>query len=232
MKLVKEMIKGFPPTKAASRQFWKLRNSRAPSVSRPFWEHRYSEGGTSGPGSYGALCEFKSTATNEILLDHAVSSVIDFGCGDGNQIRGLSGVDYLGIDVSQDAVDRCHSLYADDKRKRFIVADRYANETAELALSIDVIFHLVEDDVFEQYMNRLFESAERLVLIYSSNFDQLCLNPFASPVHVRHRAFSQWITQNAPEWKLEKKISNPYKRVAGTTARTHSLADFYLYIRA
>jgi hypothetical protein len=34
---------------------------------------------------------------------------------------------------------------------------------AELGLSLEVIFHLVEDDVFDVYMRHLFASATRFV---------------------------------------------------------------------
>lgn len=42
---------------------------------------------------------------------------------------------------------------------------------ADLSLSLDVIYHLVEDEVFETYINTLFKSARRYVIIYSSNSD-------------------------------------------------------------
>lgn len=227
---MKRLIKELPTTRVVSNYLWKLRNRRTPSVSRSFWEKRYSDGGTSGPGSYGQLCEFKAATINEIVRRYSVSTIVDFGCGDGNQIKGIHGADYLGVDVSEDAVNRCRALYADDPRKRFVVADEYDGEMAQLATSLDVVFHLVEDEIFDLYMHRLFSSAETLVLVYSSNFEQICLNPFADPVHVRHRKFDEWVKKHAPEWKLKDRICNPYKLTESTTPKTHSLADFYLYV--
>jgi hypothetical protein len=39
----------------------------------------------------------------------------------------------------------------------------------DLELSLDVIYHLVEDEVFDAYMRSLFAHAGRFVVIYSSN---------------------------------------------------------------
>ncbi len=65
-----------------------------------------------------------------------------------------------------------------------------------MAVSMDVIFHLVEDDVYETYMNTLFRVAQRLVLIYLSE------------EHVRHRRFGVWIEESMRDWSLIKTVPN------------------------
>ena len=52
--------------------------------SREYWEQRYSMGGTSGAGSYDKLAEFKVEVINSFMKKYQISSVIEFGCGDGN----------------------------------------------------------------------------------------------------------------------------------------------------
>ena len=47
-------------------------------------------------------------------------------------------------------------LFASDQTKSFAHMNDYGRQQAELALSFYVIFHLVEDDVFESYMRTLF----------------------------------------------------------------------------
>lgn len=37
-------------------------------------------------------------------------------------------------------------------------------------MSLDVIYHLIEDEIYNKYMNNLFMAAEKYVFIYSSNF--------------------------------------------------------------
>lgn len=226
-----ERLKASPPAGLLSSYFWKLKFFLGGTVSQRFWHTRYKQGGTSGPGSYGRLAEFKTSVLNGVIEAHNVSSVLDLGCGDGNQIRKLHPIRYIGIDVSTDAIDRCRKQHKEDPTKSFICQTDVADESADMTISLDVIYHLVEDSVFEAYMRDLFDRSERLVLIYSSNFEQLCLNPFARLTHVRHRAFTKWIRRNRPNWTLEEHISNPYKKVGSGSSENVSYADFYLYRR-
>jgi len=103
----------------------------------------------------------------------------------------------------------------------------YNGETAELTLSLDVIYHLVEFEVFLDYMNRLFESAKRYVVIYSSDTDE---NAKGQAAHVWHRKFTKWVELEKPEWQLASHIPNKYP-YAGDT-RTGSSSDFFIYKRA
>ena len=51
-----------------------------------YWEDRYRTGHDSGAGSSGRLAAFKAEFLNGLVADHNVSSVIEFGCGDGRQL--------------------------------------------------------------------------------------------------------------------------------------------------
>lgn len=130
----------------------------------------------------------------------------------------------IGFDVSPNAISRCLKSFLDDETKTFKLMADYDGETAELTLSLDVIYHLVEDTVFTDYMNRLFDSAERFIIIYSSDTDE---NPEDTAVHVRHRKFSNWITSNKAEFKFVTHIPNKYPYNIET--KRGSFADFYIY---
>jgi len=97
---------------------------------------------------------------------------------------------------------------------------------AAMALSIDVIYHLVEDDVFAAYIDALFTHASRLVLIYASNLDGNWTSP-----HVRHRRFSAYVAKQYPSWRLRAHIPNPYPFDPDRPDET-SFADFFLFARA
>ena len=156
--------------------------------SASYWEERYARGGNSGAGSYGRLAEFKAEVLNDFIHKHQVASVIEFGCGDGSQLAMLRCPDYLGLDVSATAVATCRERFHDDGRKRFALTSEQAGASADMTLSLDVVYHLVEDTVFDDYMRALFASARRFVAVYASNHDA------AGPsVHVRHRKFTDWI---------------------------------------
>ena len=195
--------------------------------SEGYWKRRYRSGGTSGAGSYNALAEFKAQVLNDFVRDERIETIIEYGCGDGNQLALAKYTSsYLGFDVSPDAISRCRTKFAKDETKAFKLMDGYVSETAQLTLSLDVIYHLVEDDVFASYMERLFVSSTKFVIIYSSNTEK---QERLQAAHVRHRQFSRWVQQNKPEWRLRQHIPNRYPYLGDDL--TGSAADFYVYKR-
>lgn len=192
-----------------------------------YWEKRYAIGGNSGVGSYGPFAEFKADVLNGFVATHHVQTVIDFGCGDGNQLSLAKYPTYLGFDVSATAISRCQKLFDSDSQKSFRLMSEYNNEKADLALSIDVIYHLVEDNVFEQYMRMLFKASNRYVIIYASDSDD---NQGYEGTHVRHRRFTRWIQNNLPNWKLAEHLPNRYP-YRGDYLKG-SFAEFFIYEKA
>ncbi|OIQ35924.1 MAG: hypothetical protein BM555_03690, partial [Crocinitomix sp. MedPE-SWsnd] len=98
------------------------------------------------------------------------------------------------------------------------------NHSAQLSLSLDVIYHLVEDKVFESYMTQLFNCSTSFVIIYASN--EKDDGTFAS--HVKPRKFTDWVDENQPNFELQEKIPNKYQFTEGDEEST-SFADFYIY---
>jgi SAM-dependent methyltransferase len=187
--------------------------------SATYWEKHYAAGGNSGPGSYGKHAEFKAEVINRFVKEQGVVSVVEFGCGDGNQLLLAEYPFYTGLDVSPCAVDLCRTKFANDRSKTFALYEPAAflpkKELfhADLALSLDVVYHLVEDDVYEAYMRDLFQSATRFVIVFSSNLAPDLGEP--TPIerlapHCRFRKFSKWISANAPNWRLDDVIPNRF----------------------
>ncbi len=195
--------------------------------SRNYWIDRYANGGNSGSGSYGDLAEFKAEIINDLVIKHNIKSVIEFGCGDGNQLMSAVYSEYVGFDVSPDAIMQCRKKYKYDTTKDFRTIAEYDGETADLSLSLDVIYHLVEDHVFEDYMMKLFNASKRYVIIYSSNTEK----PISGKSnYIKHRKFTNWIESHIENWKLIKQIPNKYP-FDGNWRET-SFADFYFYKRS
>lgn len=192
--------------------------------SSSYWIERYAAGGDSGAGSYNHLAEFKADVINSLVTQYDIKSVIELGCGDGNQLHYANYPSYLGIDISPAAIAQCAAAFAADSSKKFMLLGDYRGEQAELALSLDVIYHLVEDQVFDQYMQTLYHSASRFIIIYSSNMDAAV---DSKTPHIRHRHFSRWITDSAPNWLLIAHIPNRYPYNGDHTETTFS--DFYIY---
>jgi SAM-dependent methyltransferase len=190
--------------------------------SADYWERRYRAGLTSGGGSYDVLAQYKAEVLNEFVRANGVRSVIEFGCGDGNQLSLAKYPSYLGLDVSRAAVDLCAARFRDDASKSFLWYDpqrtvRLASFVqADLAISLDVIYHLLEDDVYQAYLRDLFSSARRFVIVYSSNRDE---RPTAR--HVRHHKFTDDVARDYPQFVLREHRPNPHS--------AQTFADFYIF---
>jgi hypothetical protein len=192
--------------------------------SADYWERRYLDGGNSGAGSYNRLAQFKAEFINDFVARNAVRSVIEFGSGDGAQLELASYPEYIGVDVSEAAIEATQSRFRSDPTKRFYHPSVLPQGTkAELALSLDVIYHLVEDDVFDRYMWALFDAATRFVIVYSSNDER----PPPAP-HVRHRRFTDWIDKNRPGFLLREHVPNTFPLDENDPENT-SFADFYVF---
>lgn len=188
--------------------------------SESYWIQRYESGGNSGSGSFNELAAFKAEIINIFVTANRIPTIIEYGCGDGNQLSLSNYPSYTGFDVSPRAVELYRSMFAHDSTKRFRLINEYKGETAQLTLSLDVIYHLIEDAVFHLYMERLFESSEQFVIIYSSDFDQ------AQKFHEKRRQFTGWVQLNKPMWRLVDHIPNRFPYNADGEG---SLSEFYIY---
>lgn len=196
--------------------------------STEYWKKRYESGGNSGAGSYNRLAVFKADIINDFVKEHHINKIIEWGCGDGNQLKLAQYPKYIGIDVSPRAVSMCRSIFKTDSMKKFYcsttekIPSNVICGSADLAMSLDVIYHLVEDNIFEKYMEQLFLSSKKYVCIYSCDFDK------KHAQHVRCRKFTDYIEKNMPDWKLIKKVPNQYPYDTKDKNNT-SWSDFYFY---
>ncbi|QNJ90356.1 class I SAM-dependent methyltransferase [Mycolicibacterium fluoranthenivorans] len=206
---------------------WNLWGARHFRTSQDYWEMRYRHGGNSGAGSYDRLARFKATFLNDFVAVNHISSVIEFGSGAGSQLALATYREYVGVDVSETALAGTRRRFADNPSIRFLhtseVTDR---DRAELSLSLDVIYHLVEDAVFDTYMSRLFSAATRFVVVYASDEDRTWSSP-----HVRHRNFTQWVKEHQPDFDFVERVQNPYPYSEDDPDNT-SFCDFFVFTRS
>lgn len=193
--------------------------------SDQYWRERYEKGGNSGEGSYGALSKYKAEFINSFVAENNIRSIIEFGCGDGNQASLFRFANYTGVDISEKCVKNCREQLG-KRGYEFVVLENYLTDVTDgafnLALSLDVVYHLVEDEIYNAYLDNLFSASSQYVLVYASDFDNF--NP--NLPHVRHRKFSRDIEVAFPEWKLVEVINNPYEKphdskVYGSFAKFH-----------
>jgi SAM-dependent methyltransferase len=217
---VKDLVRPLPGV----RQLSLLRQRIGFRGSAAFWEHNYARGGTSGLGSYGALAAGKAAFLNAFVHEHRLRSVVEFGCGDGHQLSLADYPRYVGLDVSRTAIRMCERRFAGDPAKSFFLydgacfVDRGGLFTSDLAISLDVIYHLTEERVFDAYLEHLFAAGDRFVVVYATNTEM----PGTAP-HVRHRRFTTWVDKQCPQWRLMSVTPGPN---SGS-----GRADFFVYQR-
>jgi len=193
--------------------------------SEKYWKSRYKHGGNSGSGSRDNLAQFKAFIINDFASKYKIDNVIEFGSGDGSQLKLFDFKTYIGYDVSPKAIEISEKMFHDDSTKSFYLLGEYDGKKADLVISLDVIYHLTEDDIFHDHMKKIFEAAKKYVIIYSSNFEKI----ISKTHHVRHRKFTNWIESNITNFKQLKMIKNKYAYDGDDSAS--SFADFYIYER-
>jgi hypothetical protein len=171
--------------------------------SLDYWRNRYAVGQNSGAGSYGEMAQFKADTLNSFIYRNSIEDCIEFGCGDGNQLNLLRIPRYLGLDVAPGAIDICTTKFSDDETKSFAVylPSHFTNKgflRADLTLSMDVILHLIEDDMYESYMENLFTAATKYVAIFTTATD---IQSPKMAVHNFFRDHRPWVSQNAADFK-------------------------------
>lgn len=186
-----------------------------------YWERRYRDGRTSGAGSEGDEGAYKAAYVSDFIAEHAVKTIVDWGCGDGQvltQIELPADAQYIGVDISPLMVARMRSDQAfPGPRYLFHTIDSFSTGTRtrlELALSMDVLFHFPDDQDYGEYLMRLFQSAEKYVIIYSTDYAG-----GRTARHVFRREFTPDIAEQFPDWELT---------IAETPLR-EGLASFFVY---
>src|SRR5687768_9723655 len=106
-----KLLKRF--ARAALRTSPRPRDEAIPG-SEQYWIERYASGRTSGRSRKGKLAQFKADVINEFVQRHGVRSVIEYGCGAGDQLKLANYPAYIGFDVSSLALARCQEAFRMD----------------------------------------------------------------------------------------------------------------------
>jgi hypothetical protein len=118
----------------------------------------------------GRLAEFKTEFLNHFVQHNRIGTIIELGCGDGEQLVLSKYPSYVGVDVEPQSIALCREKFRTDPTKTFYI-DRdieqyYLTSVYDAALSLDVIYHLLEDSVYDGYMTDLFRLAKRYVNLF------------------------------------------------------------------
>lgn len=162
-----------------------------------YWERRYRTGGISGAGSRGSEAVVKAQLVQNLINVHDISSVLDLGCGDGYIASMIYAERYVGYDPSVSA-----TKVAQEFCPHLEFVNEVPDEEFDLILSMDVIFHLVTDDLYRDYLELLFSERARQVLVYGTD------QHLTGAPHVLHR---NW-TPDIPDGWTATELTTEYKR--------------------
>ena len=165
--------------------------------STQYWVDRYKWGGNSGKGSRGEVAHAKANFINSFCSEKKITAVVEHGSGDGLCASLINVEKYIGLDISDMAIDAAKRRCADTSRYTFLnilripkkdiqnFVDAKIGNLPRVSISMDVIFHLIEDEVFFEYLEKLQSTTEKYIIVYSSDID------LYGAAHVKHRHYSK-----------------------------------------
>lgn len=171
-----------------------------------YWDNRYKSGGNSGAGSYNTEAVIKASVINAWIKEHEIRTITELGCGDGNNLQMYNvPISYCGYDLSQTAVEICNEKTRKIKNslKYFFTSDmNQIDLQADLCLSLDVWYHLVDDKVFADYCNILFNGGWKYIIAYTTDTDSEFISTGEKQAdHLKQRSFTNEY-QKHPQWEL------------------------------
>ena len=158
-----------------------------------YWQKRYASGRNSGAGSYGANAEYKSSVINEIVEREGIQSVLEFGCGDGNQLTYYRFPRYVGLDVTQEAVDMCSAKFADDPTKSFqyyTPGEHLTLGSFDMTMAVEVLMHVTRDDDYFQTLQAILDNSLRWVVLIDPLWP---VREYQKGSHEKHRQLLQFL---------------------------------------
>lgn len=181
------------------RELFRSKITKNFANSAKYWEERYYYGGNSGKGSYFQEAIEKADYLNAKIKQYNIDTIVDIGCGDGNNLKLFEIRNYYGFDVSKTIINFNKRQYSQDKNKKFILIDDYFDNTLLeirnkkdtnklICVSFDVIGHLVEDTVYQKHLaNFLLLNPDYLIV---SNSDEEKEYDLSLP-HIKLRNYSR-----------------------------------------
>jgi trans-aconitate methyltransferase len=180
----------------------------------------------SGDGSRGHLAEYKSMFLRDFVEAHNINYYLEYGCGDSYNLAITSeycpDLQIVGLDVAPKAIEMCKQKLPQHEFYLVEEFDKTPPAKNSLVTSLDILYHLVEDEVYNDYMKRLVEFNAEYIIIYSPDFNN---DKYAE--HVRARKFTD-----------NKRLQEKYKLILhhpNDYSTRHyadgSFSDFFVFIK-
>ena len=173
------------------------------------WEDRYVGGGNSGAGSYEMEAMLKASFINTWIRDLDIKTIQEIGCGDGNNLLMYDvRMQYTGYDISPKAIAMCREKTRKIRNSLFYyfgTEEKDIDYDAKMCLCLDVWYHQVNDEDFEELCQKLFVKGKwKFLVIYSYE-----ANPFGDEKVGQHIKYRDVLSKVAefPNWELTYWVS-------------------------
>ena len=139
-----------------------------------FWNFRYSMYPAlgSGAGSRGRTADIKLELLKAIGVQR-FESVLDIGCGDVEVIKNLAVQNYIGADISSEAIKNNKTLYP-EASFYLLPFEREKIKKCDLVLCLDVLIHQTTKDDYHDLMDLLVENTKTRLVVsgYTDTYDK------------------------------------------------------------
>lgn len=172
-----------------------------------YWNNRYEKGGNSGAGTSGDEFALKVKELRK-LNSEAIATIVDVGCGDlrlGKAVMGMFPFAfYWGLDSSDFAIRRAQEEKMNPKRVGFLAIDNLNfTQRGDLVLCIDVLFHQLEDQVYDAMIEKLKNIYNKYLVLTEYSDKVIGQN---TDRYIKYRKFDPWRISNS-----FKAIKIPYR---------------------
>lgn len=159
-----------------------------------FWEWRSTNSDRgSGSDSQGATLEETRNLLLALVDILQPKSILDVGCGDGEATEGLPFANYVGLDVSPEAIQRARDGRPEGDYRVGGLADHSVH--ADLTLCLDALIHQANESSYAELVGRLVQATTRGLLV--SGYEQ-APNTDPSIVHF-YEPLSSTLARLAPD---------------------------------
>ncbi|QRM87803.1 methyltransferase domain-containing protein [Lacinutrix sp. WUR7] len=135
-----------------------------------FWDYRYltcpSLG--SGVGSRGEVLELKINLLKHLTYGKKTATIMDIGCGDLELMKDMPFENYLGLDVSEEAVKMGKQKRPDWDFKTVPISDSSIQEV-DITMCFDVLIHQSDANNFKVIVEKLVSKAKKRIIIGAYN---------------------------------------------------------------
>lgn len=130
-----------------------------------YWDNRYASGGNSGLGSIGKHKEWKWNTLNNNIEN--ITNIIDVGCGDLSFMDNHTIENYTGIDISNTIIEANKTKHPEWKFICSSADKRISGLKGDVVFCHDVLFHIVDDEVYNNIILNLIEYSNKYISIFT-----------------------------------------------------------------